>query len=198
MQYHLPASLTSQVVQENFLANPLRTTESHYVWFSFHWQIKWSKLMWPKWPEEWSTKRNWAILPTKLDTSQLFSAMDSLQSPVSRKTTFPSTISSTRISFTKQLPPIRNRRELPLIPKQGDVIVPWGTSLWFAPTWWEGLGRFSKPPIHQFLLWFAGPLPLSNELSPYVGWLLNALPVNVQPDNPFSKSNRVPQCAENK
>ena len=87
MQYHLPASLTSQVVQKTYLANPRRTTESHYVRFSFHWQIKWSKLMWPQWPEEWSTKRNWAILPTKLDTSQLFSVMDSLQSPVSRIST---------------------------------------------------------------------------------------------------------------
>ena len=128
---------------KSYLVNPLHPYESHYAWFSFHWQIKWSKLMWPQWPEELSTKLNWAILPTKPDTFQLFSVMDSLQSPVSRKTTFPSTISSARISFTKQLPPIRNRREFPLIQKQCDVIVPWGTSLWIAPAWCEGLGRFS-------------------------------------------------------
>ena len=180
------------------LSKPSTPQKSHYAWFSFHWQIKWSKLMWPQWPEEWSTKRNWAILPTKPDTFQLFSVIDSLQSPVSRKTTFPSTISSARISFTKQIPPIRNRREFPLIQKQWDVIVPWGTSLLIAPAWSGGLGRFSKPPINQFPLWLAGPLPLSNELSPYVGWLLNALPVNVQHDNLFSKSNRIPQYAENK
>ena len=101
--------------------------------------------MWPQWTEELSTKRNWDILQKKPDTFQLFCVMDSLQSPVSRKTTFPSTISSARISSTEQLPPIRNRREFPLIQKQFDVIVPWGTSLWIVPAWWEGLGRFSKP-----------------------------------------------------
>lgn len=118
--------------------------------------------------------------------------MLSLQSPVSCRTTFPSTKSSARISAILQLPPIKNLKVCPPMTKLGDVSVPWGPSPCVPPARWEGLGRSSKPPIHQSPLCLDGwPRFRAVGLSPYVGWLLNAVPVLIQPDKPFSKSNRV-------
>ena len=118
--------------------------------------------------------------------------MLSWQSPVSCRTTFPSTKSSARICATVQLPPIKNVKVCPPMTKLGDVSVPSGPSPCIPPAIWEGLGRSSKPPIHQSPLCLDGwPLFRAVGLSPYVGWLLNAVPVKLQSDKPCSKSNRV-------
>lgn len=144
-------------------------------------------------PPDWaSTNRNCASLYLNPVTSQIRSVMLSLQSPVSCRTTFPSTKSSARISAILQLPPIKNLKVCPPMTKLGDVSVPWGPSPCVPPAGWEGLGRSSKPPIHQSPLCLDGwPRFRAVGLSPYVGWLLNAVPVLIQPDKPFSKSNRV-------
>ena len=144
--------------------------------------------MWPQPIEELSIKRNWACLPMYLETSQLFLVILSWQFPVSCKTTFPSTISSARSNPMSQPPPIRNVKEFPPITKLGDVSEPVGPSPWSLPAGWEGLGRSSKPPIHQSPWWLDGcPLFLAVGLSPYVGWLSNTVPVRLHPDKPFSK-----------
>ena len=159
--------------------------------------------MWPQDPEEWSIKRNRARLPVNRDTFQLFSYIVSMQfsdsfSAFVLKITFPSTISSARVLKFWQPAPIRNVRKFVSIKKPGDVIEPWGSSPCFSPAGWEELGRFSKVPIHQSPRWFDGsvlPVPsflnLSDGLSPYVGWLLNAVPFNVQFDKSWSSKSKM-------
>ena len=161
--------------------------------------------MWPQCPEEWSIKRSWARLPVNRDTFQLFSYIVSMQSldrfsAFVSKITFPSTISSARTlrTFLQQPAPIRNLRKFVSIKKPGDVIEPSGLSPCISPAGREELGRFSKVPIHQSPRWFDGsflPFPsflnLSDGLSPYVGWLLNAVPLSVQFDKSCSSKSKM-------
>ena len=100
------------------------------------------------------------------------------------------TINSARTTFTSQPPPIRNEIVWPMILKDGEVRVPCGPSPCVCPAVTDLLGRFSAPPIHQSPCWLAGcPLLRAVGLSPYVGWLLNTVPVVFQPSIPSSKSN---------
>ena len=104
--------------------------------------------------------------------------------------TWPLTINSARIKFISHPPPIRNEMLLPLMLKNGEVRVPWGPSPWIPPGGAVLEGRSSNPPIHQSPCWLAGcPLLRAEGLSPYVGWLLNTVPVFSQPSIPSSKSN---------
>ena len=109
------------------------------------------------------------------------------------RTTCPSIISSVRRSWKlrSQPPPIRNLRNFPVIEKPGDVIEPWGLSYWYR-NGREGLGRFSKVPIHQSPLWLLKcPPRCADGISPYVGWLLNAKPVKVQFDRSWSSKSNI-------
>ena len=158
--------------------------------------------MWPQPSEEWSIKRNWARVPVNRDTFQLLSDIVSMQfgytsSALVSKITSPLTISSARTLPTSLQPaPIRNLRKFVSIKKLGDVIFPWGWSPCISPAGWEQLDRFSKVPIHQSPRWFDGSflpftLSLSDGLSPYVGWLLNAVPFNVQFDKSWSSKSKM-------
>ena len=100
------------------------------------------------------------------------------------------TISSARISFISQPPPIRNEMLWPSIWKQGEVRVPWGTSACGGcfPASALSFGRSSAPPIHQFPCCLALSLLRAFGLSPNVGWLSKAVPVLSHPPIPSSKS----------
>ena len=100
------------------------------------------------------------------------------------------TINSAREKDSLQAPPIRNEMFLPMMVNGGEVRVPWGSSPWRRPGGVSSEGRSSNPPIHQSPCWLAGELnPRAVGLSPYVGWLLNAVPVFCHPLIPSSKSN---------
>ena len=100
------------------------------------------------------------------------------------------TINSARTEFISQPPPIRNAMRLPIISKGGEVMVPWGLSPCSSPAFDIIDGLSSAPPIHQSPCCLAGcPRFRAVGLSPYVGWLLKAVPVFSQPWSPFSKSN---------
>ena len=100
------------------------------------------------------------------------------------------TISSARISFISQPPPIRNEMLWPTIWKQGEVRVPWGKSAFGGcfPGGALSFGRYSAPPIHQFPCCLALSLLRAFGLSPNVGWLSKAVPVLSHPPIPSSKS----------
>ena len=100
------------------------------------------------------------------------------------------TINSARTTFTSQPPLIRKEIAWPMILKDGEVRVPCGPSPCICPAVTDLLGRFSAPPIHQSPCWLAGcPMLRAVGLSPYVGWLLNAVPVQTHSPIPSSKSN---------
>ena len=100
------------------------------------------------------------------------------------------TINSARTEFISQPPPMRNAMVLPMILKGGEVMVPCGLSPCSSPVFDIFDGLSSAPPIHQSPCCLAGcPRFRAVGLSPYVGWLLKAVPVFSQPWSPFSKSN---------
>ena len=69
-------------------------------------------------------------------------------------------------------------------------MVPCGLSPCSSPAFDIIDGLSSAPPIHQSPCCLAGcPRFRAVGLSPYVGWLLKAVPVFSQPWSPFSKSN---------
>lgn len=146
--------------------------------------------MCPQLPLWLSTNRTRAVFPRYCSTFQDFVSMYSLHAPIAWATTFPSIKSSARCWSIVHPPPILKVSLEPQMIKGGDVIVPFGQSPCPPPYWWEGLGRFSKLPIHH-VPWRLDGLFLLAELSPYVGWLLNAVPVSVHPAFPPSSKSKI-------